>query len=198
MPLNKGIAGKGKETIELNHMTHFSSEYKAVMNRRDFIGSLQFGVMGLCLSVQAVKAGSEDVVLTLTRPEDEGHGALQIDITRQSLMSLPRSGFVTKTIWTNGPQRFEGVWLSDFLDHFDVTSGTIALQAINDYWVEMPVDEINSGEALLAYERNGQPMTQRTKGPVWLVYNYDADPAFRTETIYTRSVWQLDRITVSR
>jgi hypothetical protein len=198
MPLNRGIAEPGKKTIDLNRMTHFLNEYKTVMNRRDFIGSLQFGVMGLCLSVQAVKAGSDDVVLTLTLAADAGHSARQVDITRQSLMSLPRSDFVTKTIWTNGPQRFAGVWLSDFLDHFDVTSGTIALQAINDYWVEIPVDEINRGEALIAYERNGQPMTQRSKGPLWLVYNYDADPAFRTETIYTRSVWQLDRITVSR
>ena len=179
-------------------MSHLQSGSKAVMNRRHFIASLQYGFVGLYLSAQAVKAGSEDVVLTLTRPQDDGNEALQIDITRQLLMSLPRSGFVTTTLWTNGPQRFDGVWLSDFLAHFDVTSGTLALQAINDYLVEMPVDEINTGEALLAYDRNGQPMTQRSRGPVWLVYNYDADPAFRTETIYTRSVWQLDRITVSR
>lgn len=198
MQLNRGIGETGGKTIELNNMSHISSEYKAVMNRRDFIGSLQFGFIGLCLSVQAVRAEPEDVVLTLTRPKDTENGTRQINITRQSLMTLPRSGFVTTTIWTNGPQRFDGVWLSDFLDHFEVTSGTLGLQAINDYWVEMPVNEINTGEALLAYERNGQPMTQRSKGPVWLVYNYDADPAFRTETIYTRSVWQLDRITVSR
>ncbi|WP_172982724.1 molybdopterin-dependent oxidoreductase [Roseovarius bejariae] len=179
-------------------MSHFSSEYKAVMNRRELIISLQSGFIGLCLTGQAVQADPEDVVLTLTRPKNEGNGTLQINITRQLLMSLPRSGFVTTTIWTNGPQRFDGVWLSDFLEHFDVTAGTLSLQAINDYLVEMPVSEIVSGEALLAYERNGKPMTQRSKGPVWLVYNYDADPAFRTETIYTRSVWQLDRITVSR
>jgi len=41
-------------------------------------------------------------------------------------------------------------------------------------------------------------MSAREKGPVWLVYNYDSDPAFRTETVYSRSVWQLDRITISR
>jgi hypothetical protein len=33
-------------------------------------------------------------------------------------------------------------------------------------------------------------------GPFWLVYNYDANPEFRTELIYARSIWQLARITV--
>jgi hypothetical protein len=48
---------------------------------------------------------------------------------------------------------------------------------------------------MIAYARNGEPMSLREKGPFWLVYNYDADPAFRTETVYSRSIWQLDRIT---
>ena len=41
-------------------------------------------------------------------------------------------------------------------------------------------------------------MTLRDKGPLWLVYPYDADTAYQSEVIYARSVWQLDRIEVLR
>ena len=198
MPLHRGIGGSGEKAIIPSNMSHISYEYKVEMNRRAFIVSLQSGLVALCLAAQAVQAGQKDVLLTLIQPRHDGNGTLRTEITRESLMSLPRAGFVTTTSWTDGPQRFDGVWLSDFLAHFDVTDGTLSIQAINDYLVEIPVSDVNPREALLAYERNGQPMTQRSKGPVWLVYNYDADPAFRTETIYTRSVWQLDRITISR
>jgi hypothetical protein len=51
--------------------------------------------------------------------------------------------------------------------------------------------------ALVSYLRNGAPMTLRDKGPVWLVYNYDSDPAYRTEVIYANSIWQLDRIEIT-
>ncbi|WP_306150966.1 molybdopterin-dependent oxidoreductase [Roseovarius sp. MMSF_3281] len=144
------------------------------------------------------QAEQEDPLFTLVQPLSGGPGTLTTKITRAHLMSLPLSGFETKTVWTQGQQRFDGVWLADLLAEFGITEGTLTVQAINDYWVQIPVSEVNRGGALLALMRNDQPMTVREKGPVWLIYNYDSDPAFRTEMIYTRSVWQLDRITVSR
>jgi hypothetical protein len=39
-------------------------------------------------------------------------------------------------------------------------------------------------------------MTVRDKGPLWIVYPYDAKPEYRQELIYSRSIWQLDHIEV--
>ena len=39
-------------------------------------------------------------------------------------------------------------------------------------------------------------MSVREKGPLWIVYPYDSNIAFQTETIYARSIWQLDRISI--
>ena len=74
--------------------------------------------------------------------------------------------------------------------------GTLRLTAINDYAVEIPMADAVPGAALLAYELDGQPMSVRQKGPVWLVYPYDSDGKWRTESVYARSVWQLNRIEV--
>jgi hypothetical protein len=61
----------------------------------------------------------------------------------------------------------------------------------------MPLADAMVDGPLLAFLMNGEPMSVRDKGPVWLVYPYDADAAFRTEQIYAWSIWQLDRIEVS-
>ena len=52
--------------------------------------------------------------------------------------------------------------------------------------------------ALLAFERNGKPMSVREKGPLWIVYPYDSDAKFQSEVYYSRSIWQLDRLAVAR
>ena len=43
---------------------------------------------------------------------------------------------------------------------------------------------------------NGDVMLVRNKGPLWVVYPYDENPEYRSEVIYSRSIWQLDRIEV--
>ena len=50
--------------------------------------------------------------------------------------------------------------------------------------------------SVLAFLRNGDEMSVRDKGPLWVVYPYDSTPEYQSELIYSRSVWQLARIEV--
>jgi hypothetical protein len=43
-----------------------------------------------------------------------------------------------------------------------------------------------------------RPMSVREKGPLWVIYPFDDVPEYQNETIYSRSIWQLDRIEVVR
>ena len=108
--------------------------------------------------------------------------------TLEDLQALPSMDFVTSTIWTEGPQVFEGVLLKELLDKLNVTEGEIEATAINDYSV--------TDGPIVAYLANGSLMSRRGKGPLWIVYPYDSNPMYKTETIYSRSIWQLDRIAV--
>ncbi|MFD2172524.1 oxidoreductase [Rhodobacter lacus] len=112
------------------------------------------------------------------------------------LAALPREDFRTTTIWTSGAVHFSGVPLRALLDRLGVQGGRLRVIALNDYAVEIPVADIETRAPLLADRRDGQPMTIRDKGPLWIIYPYDADPAYRNEVIYARSVWQVDRIEV--
>ena len=70
--------------------------------------------------------------------------------------------------------------------------------AINDYSVEIPVSDAVAGGPIVAYRMDGEPMSVRDKGPLWVVYPYDDVREYRSEVIYSRSIWQLDRIDVRR
>jgi hypothetical protein len=100
----------------------------------------------------------------------------------------------TSTIWTKGVHRFEGVALDVFVKRLGLTGETLRATAINEYSVVLPLsDALNEG-AMIAYRMDGQEMSVRDKGPLWIIYPYDSDADFRTEVIYARSIWQLDRI----
>lgn len=133
--------------------------------------------------------GGAEVILTVTT--DEGH---RHELTRARLDDMPQTGFVTTTIWTQGPQAFRGVTLRDMLVSLGEEAQRVTLVAANGYQVERPTEEMMPDGALLSYERNGAAMSLRDKGPVWLVYDYDSDADYRTEVIYANSIWQLDRI----
>ncbi|CUH62456.1 Oxidoreductase molybdopterin binding domain protein [Thalassovita gelatinovora] len=143
---------------------------------------------------QSVNAQEQEFLLEFMYPPGAEREAVYM--TLDDLQNLPHAGFETTTIWTEGLQTFEGVWLKDLVRHLEVSEGTLELSALNEYLIEMNVEEIADSHALVAYMRNGKPMTAREKGPLWIVFPYDSDPKFQSETVYARSIWQLDRISL--
>jgi len=148
------------------------------------------------ISVASLPRATDKALLTVTGAiaTTNSPGAAVFD--RDMLAALPRTTFTTSTIWTEGEVRFAGVELRSLLDRLGVTGGTLRITAINDYSVQIPAAEVVAGGALLADLRDGKPMSVRDKGPIWVVYPYDSSPDFRNEVIYSRSVWQVDRIEV--
>ena len=78
-----------------------------------------------------------------------------------------------------------------------IESGTIQARAINDYTVSIPVSDAVGDGPMIAYRLNGEEMSIRDNGPLWIVYPYDSKSAYQTEVIYRRSIWQLDRLTIA-
>jgi hypothetical protein len=91
---------------------------------------------------------------------------------------------------------FEGVLLADLLEAVEAQGVMIRATALNDYAVDIPVDGGDEDVALIAYSLDGEAMSVRNKGPLWVVYPYDRNAQFRSEVIYARSIWQLERLHV--
>lgn len=136
----------------------------------------------LFLSVNAASATS---VLTVTHGE-ETH---EFDIA--ALQEMGAIEVATTTIWTEGVQNFAGIPLATVLSEVGITEGSVAATAINDYSVEIPLDEITDEYPVIAFHVDGEPMSVRDKGPFWIIYPFDLAPEWRTEVNFSRSIWQL-------
>ncbi|NIZ12417.1 oxidoreductase [Phaeobacter sp. HF9A] len=143
-----------------------------------------------CLFSLPVVASGGDVLLTVRS------GDASFEYTLEDLRALGDREIKTTTIWSDGVQTFVGVPLDTLMSHIGAQDGALEAAAVNDYAVEIPMSDVRPGGPMIAYMRNGATMSLRDKGPLWIVYPYDSGAEFRTEEVYSRSIWQLNRITV--
>ena len=148
-------------------------------------------VTATAASAEALPVPRQDVVLTV-------EGRIGVTNTPEGaafdlamLESLDPVEFKTTTIWTEGPQSFRGVPLSRLISELRAEGTTILASALNDYTVEIPVTDAVEGGPILAFEQNGERLSVRDKGPLWIVYPYDSTPDYQTVVIYARSIWQV-------
>lgn len=136
------------------------------------------------------------VLLTVSGAIDMPGGVARFD--RAMLEALGMTRFRTRTNWTRGAVEFGGPSLHALLARLGVREGSLRATALNEYAITLPVSDAVQGGPILAIERDGVPMGVRDKGPVWIVYPYDSDPKYRSEEVFARSIWQLDRLAVER
>ncbi|MCH2093805.1 MAG: oxidoreductase [Rhodobacteraceae bacterium] len=128
--------------------------------------------------------------------ETNADGVAQFDL--DMLRDLGVEEVQTTTIWTDGPQVFVGVSLDVLMDRVGASGSSIDASAINDYTVQIPLSDAVDGGPIVAFQRNGNVMSRREKGPLWLIYPFDSSADYRTEVIYSRSIWQLDRMAITQ
>jgi hypothetical protein len=121
-------------------------------------------------------------------------GTAQFD--RAMIEALGQTSFSTGTPWYKEPVKFEGVLLAKLMDAVGATGDRIVSVALNDYSAEMPMEDIRKFGVILALKRDGEYMTVRDKGPLFIVYPFDSDPELKVQKYYSRSVWQVARIEV--
>lgn len=147
-----------------------------------------------CVWAESLPSPSGDVVLTVSGriAETNSDDAALFDVAMLQAMDPVR--IETTTIWTEGPQVFEGVLLSRLIEELGAEGSVIAASALNDYTVEIPLSDAVSDGPILAYAQNGEPLSVREKGPLWVIYPYDAKADYHSELIYARSIWQVKRM----
>ncbi len=136
------------------------------------------------------------VILSVEGMIDVPGGIARFD--RALLEALPQREIITVTPWTDGPARFEGPLLREVLARVGAQGARLEARAINDYAVTIPVSDAERYDVILALRRDGQPLTVRSLGPLWVIYPWSEHPELATETYYGRAIWQLERIVVVR
>jgi hypothetical protein len=139
-----------------------------------------------------------EVVLSVSGALAKTNAADRADFDMAMLSALPAISFTTTTNWTDGVKTFTGVPLKALLDDLGAEGATLSATALNDYSAEIPRQGLQDEAPIIAYAIDGETFDRRDKGPLWIVYPYDADAAYRSAAVYNFSVWQLRSLTVSK
>lgn len=115
---------------------------------------------------------------------------------RAMLEEIGLTELSTSTPWTDGVQQFNGILGRTLLERVGAQGSVVMASALNDYTVELPMDDFTTYDVLLALDMNGATMQVSDKGPVWIVYPRDQVPALQDRKMHDRWVWQLKSLQV--
>jgi hypothetical protein len=137
-----------------------------------------------------------DIVLTISGAISNTNSDGKAEFDMDMLKALPASTFKTGTIWTPEVSSFTGVSLRALMAAVGATGKNMHSVAINDYAVEIPMTDAVDDGPIVAYAMDDKPMSVRDKGPLWVIYPFDSKSIYKTEEVYSRSIWQLSKIDI--
>lgn len=147
----------------------------------------------LALLLTSTAWAAEPAILAIEQP---GQTATVAQLDLAAIKGLGSVTFETTTPWTDGKIVFEAVPGDRLLPLLGDGGSVVQATALDDYSVEIPLDDFKSGKAHIAYSMNGEPLEEGAFGPYWIVYRYDSDPALTDEPHQARSIWQLKSLSV--
>lgn len=136
------------------------------------------------------------VILEVTGAIANTNGDGKADFDMAMLDALTQRTTATHSPWYDGSKTFAGPLGSALLAAVGASGKTLKVTALNDYVSEIPASDFVSYPVILATSLDGEPMSVREKGPIFIIYPFDEQPALDNETYYGRSAWQVKSIEV--
>lgn len=167
------------------------------LTRRRWLKATGLGMAVWTLPALALDAPQGPVVLTVTGQVRNPNAGTAAHFDMPMLAAMAQQTISTRTPWYSQARRFTGPLLRDVLRTAGASGNTLRLMALNDYRVDMPFDDTQRHDVLLARLLDDQPMTVRDKGPLFVIYPFDSRPELRSAVYYSRSAWQLRTIEVA-
>ncbi|MEH6443996.1 MAG: molybdopterin-dependent oxidoreductase [Oceanospirillaceae bacterium] len=132
-----------------------------------------------------------EVILKISGNISQKNQADELWLDTAQLQKLPQLVVTTSTLWTKGESEFKGPLMRDVLSAIGNQASLISAVAINEYKIEIPVSDMHTYNVILAMEKDGQLLSLRDKGPLWLVYPWSSNKLLQEDKYYSRSIWQL-------
>lgn len=129
---------------------------------------------------------------SITNSNADGEAIFDLEM----LDALPQRVTKATTPWYTGEHEFSGVIIRDLLDYLGASGDSATFSALNDYASEIPMEELKKLPVILATRVDGQELSVRDKGPLFVIYPFDLDSTLYNEVIFGRSVWQVGSVTV--
>ncbi|MEH6692071.1 MULTISPECIES: molybdopterin-dependent oxidoreductase [Pseudorhizobium] len=155
-------------------------------------------VVSVALPAMALDAPKGPVVLTVSSPVlDHPNVGATAQFDLQMLEALAGRSAKVRTPWTSGEVEFSGPYLRSVLEAAGARGAKLRITALNDYYADVPMEDVAQLDTILATRLHGKTMSVREKGPLFLIYPFDLDPNLYNEKYFSRSVWQIVKIEVT-
>jgi len=119
-----------------------------------------------------------------------------ITLTEADLKALPQVVIHTENEFVDAMTAFEGPLARDVLALAGEGGSTVVLSAVNDYAVDVPIEDFINYDVVLAMSADGVPFSRRDKGPIWVIYPM-SDHADLQDPVYNaRLIWQLVKVEI--
>ena len=164
------------------------------MLRRHLIGLAGLPLLAQCDASAATRPDGETVLTVSGLRAGQAFTSAPFDMAM--LSKLPQHSFTTRTPWYPQARKFTGPLLRDVLTTAGVSGSLVRAVALNDYWVDIPVDDIFQYGVLLAHLLDDKPLAVRDKGPLFIIYPFDQQADLRNARHYSRCAWQVKAIQV--
>ena len=166
-----------------------------MMHRRRLLAAVSLSIpwAGPALALDAPRGA---VLLSVTGNLRFANADARAVFDLAMIKGLPQSSYATSTPWFTKPRQFTGPLLRDVLAAAGAKGTALKASALNNYQVNIPMDDLQRHDVLLAHLLDGKPMLVREKGPLLIIYPFDRDPNLRNAVYYSRCAWQLTGIEV--
>jgi hypothetical protein len=143
------------------------------------------------LGLAATPAVSGGAALTLVAANHSS----TLELSLEELAALPQTTFSTETEFTDGMTEFTGPLVRDVLAlHGLARIENVRFIAANDYFVDIPTNDFDNYDAILAMTADGKALSRRDRGPLWLMYPISDHSALADPLYLRRLIWQVVRI----
>jgi hypothetical protein len=139
---------------------------------------------------------SEKVVLEVTGLIANTNDGAAADFDLPMLAGLTGRTTTTSAPWYDGAHAFSGALGWALLNAVGANGTMLRVTALNDYVTDIPISDFRNYPVVLATTFDGQKLSVRDKGPIFIVYPFDEKPELNNETYYGRSAWQVKSIEV--
>ncbi len=152
--------------------------------------------LGTLLQAETLPEPQGDVILTINGniTVTNGDGVARFD--RAMLEELAQRTTTTLTPWYENSRSFSGPLGQAVLEAVGARGETVRIVALNDYSSDVPAADFRNHPVILATHLDGQVLSIRDKGPLFLIYPFDEAPELFNEVYFGRSVWQIARLEV--
>ncbi len=144
----------------------------------------------------AMPAMAADALFVLSGTNSKGE-MVNVAMTRPAADEFGLTEIQTKLV-SQGEDlhKVKGIAIGGLIKKYDLVGGSLAIEALDGYSIDVPRSVIDSYPAIIGLEIDGRPISVRERGPAWLIYPVSSFKELDSPEFEARSVWQIKAIKV--